>query len=87
MQLQSNWQVNGVGHLYKKYKLPNLVKAMEFANKITEIAEQEAHHPDFTISWGACNVEIWTHEIDGLTANDFILAAKIASINLLRRNE
>lgn len=37
---------------------------MEFANKITEIAEQEAHHPDLTISWGACNVEIWTHKID-----------------------
>ncbi|MFV9957209.1 MAG: 4a-hydroxytetrahydrobiopterin dehydratase, partial [Rickettsia conorii subsp. raoultii] len=61
VQLQSEWQVNALG-------------PMEFANKITEIAEQEAHHPDLTISWGACSVEIWTHKIDGLTENDFILA-------------
>ncbi|AFC72089.1 pterin-4-alpha-carbinolamine dehydratase [Rickettsia rhipicephali] len=69
VQLQSEW----------KYKFSNFIKAMEFANKITEIAEQEAHHPDLTISWGACSVEIWTHKIDGLTENDFILAAKIES--------
>ncbi len=49
--------MNELGHLYKKYKFSNFIKAMEFANKITEIAEQEAHHPDLTISWGACSVE------------------------------
>ncbi|ABV74657.1 Putative pterin-4-alpha-carbinolamine dehydratase (PHS) [Rickettsia akari str. Hartford] len=43
--------MNEVWNLYKKYKF-----LMEFANKITEIAEQEAHHPDFTISWGASTV-------------------------------
>ncbi|WP_064429474.1 4a-hydroxytetrahydrobiopterin dehydratase [Rickettsia sp. Tenjiku01] len=80
VQLQSEWQVNALGPLYKKYKFSNFIKAMEFANKITEIAEQEAHHPDLTISWGACSVEIWTHKIDGLMENNFILAAKIESI-------
>ncbi|AFB25948.1 MULTISPECIES: 4a-hydroxytetrahydrobiopterin dehydratase [spotted fever group] len=79
VQLQSEWQVNALGPLYKKYKFSNFIKAMEFANKITEIAEQEAQHPDLTISWGACSVEIWTHKIDGLMENDFILAAKIES--------
>jgi len=78
-ELQSEWQVNELGHLYKKYKFSNFIKAMEFANKIAAIAEQEAHHPDLTISWGACNVEIWTHKINGLTESDFILAAKIES--------
>ncbi|AFB28637.1 putative pterin-4-alpha-carbinolamine dehydratase [Rickettsia rickettsii str. Hlp len=42
VQLQSEWQVNALGPLYKKYKFSNFIKAMEFANKITEIAEQEA---------------------------------------------
>ncbi|MEY4464043.1 MAG: ribosomal protein [Pseudomonadota bacterium] len=78
-ELQSEWQVNELGHLYKKYKFSNFIKAMEFANKIAAIAEQEAHHPDLTISWGVCNVEIWTHKINGLTESDFILAAKIES--------
>lgn len=53
---------------------------MKFANQIAVIAEQEAHHPDITISWGSCVIEIWTHKIDGLTESDFILAAKIESI-------
>lgn len=42
VQLQSEWQVNALGPLYKKYKFSNFIKAMEFANKITEIAEQAA---------------------------------------------
>ncbi|KJW05423.1 4a-hydroxytetrahydrobiopterin dehydratase [Rickettsia argasii] len=77
VQLQSAWQVNALGPLYKKYKFSNFIKA--FANKINDIAEQEEHHPDLSISWGACSVEIWTNKIDGLMENDFILAAKIES--------
>ena len=50
---------------------------MNFANKISEIAEMQSHHPDLEISWGKCFVKIWTHKINGLTENDFILAAKI----------
>ena len=57
---------------------------MGFANKIAELSEIEAHHPDITISWGMCKVEIWTHKIHGLTDSDFILAAKIEELaNLL----
>ncbi|CEO17167.1 Putative pterin-4-alpha-carbinolamine dehydratase [Rickettsia monacensis] len=39
-ELQNEWQVNELGH-YKKYKFSNFIKAMEFANRITEIAEQK----------------------------------------------
>jgi 4a-hydroxytetrahydrobiopterin dehydratase len=44
------------------------------------LSEEQVHHPDLTISWGACRVEIWTHKINGLTESDFILAAKIENI-------
>ncbi len=80
-ELQSKWLVNERGHLYKVYTFLNFVDAMSFANKITDIAEQEEHHPDLTISYGQCIVEIWTHKISGLTESDFILAAKIDGIN------
>ena len=50
---------------------------MDFANKVAQIAEREAHHPEFKISWGMCVVEIYTHNINALSENDFILAAKI----------
>jgi 4a-hydroxytetrahydrobiopterin dehydratase len=75
-QLGGGWQINASGHLSKQFKFKDFVSAMDFANKITSVAEQEAHHPDLTISWGSCSVEIWTHKIDGLTESDFILAAK-----------
>ena len=59
-QLQKDWQVNPQGHLYKHYKFKNFMEAMNFANKIAALAEEEGHHPDLTIAWGACHVEIWT---------------------------
>ncbi|RZI47200.1 4a-hydroxytetrahydrobiopterin dehydratase [Rickettsiales endosymbiont of Peranema trichophorum] len=79
-ELQSQWLVNELGHLYKIYQFSNFVDSMDFANKIAEVAEQEQHHPDLTISYGQCVVEIWTHKINGLSESDFILAAKIDGI-------
>ena len=79
-ELQSGWSVNDSGHLIKIYVFPNFISAMEYANKISVVAEEQGHHPDLTISWGKCIVEIWTHKINGLTESDFILAAKIDAI-------
>ncbi len=61
----------------KSFKFKNFVGAMEFANKITPVAETEGHHPDLFVGWGKVKVEIFTHSIKGLSENDFILAAKI----------
>jgi len=76
-ELGNNWALNSAGHLYKEYIFTNFMASMVFANKIAVIAEAEDHHPDLKIAWGMCAVEIWTHIVDGLTENDFILAAKI----------
>jgi 4a-hydroxytetrahydrobiopterin dehydratase len=76
-ELEDKWGINELGQLYKEYQFSNFTEAMNFANKISEIAEMESHHPDLEISWGKCFVKIWTHKINGLTENDFILAAKI----------
>lgn len=76
-ELGHDWKINGQGHLQKKYTCKGFMGAMDFANKVAVIAEQEAHHPDLIIAWGRCEVEVWTHKIKGLSENDFILAAKI----------
>jgi len=76
-ELGGHWQINDLGHLEKAYAFKDFMTSMNFANQIAELAEKEAHHPDITISWGQCRVEIWTHKINGLTESDFILAAKI----------
>ncbi len=63
--------------LEREFSFENFVEAMKFANRVTKIAEKENHHPDLHISWGKVRIELTTHKIDGLSKNDFILAAKI----------
>ena len=46
-------------------------------NEVARVAEDEGHHPEITFGWGYANIEIYTHKIQGLHENDFILAAKI----------
>lgn len=75
--LGNNWELNSDGHLEKIFKFKTFVDAMALANSIAIIAEKEKHHPDLHIGWGKCAVEIWTHNIGGLSENDFYLAAKI----------
>ena len=74
------WEVVNGHHLVKEFKFPNFATALAFVNRVGEIAETESHHPDIALSWGQVGIRIWTHKIDGLTESDFILAAKIDSL-------
>ena len=79
-ELGGDWTLNEKGHLERSYPFPDFVTALHFANQIGAVAEEAGHHPDLTVAWGRCGVEIWTHKIDGLAEADFILAAKISRI-------
>lgn len=80
-QLDPDWTlVEGGGLLARSFSFPNFKKTMEFVNKVADIAEEENHHPDMTVSYGNVGVELMTHAIGGLSENDFILAAKIDEI-------
>jgi len=68
--------------LYKEFKLKNGKETKKFVDKIWEISEKEGHHPDIYFTWGKCNIELYTHSINGLSKNDFILASKIDKIYL-----
>jgi 4a-hydroxytetrahydrobiopterin dehydratase len=72
------WQVVEGHHLERSFSFPDFRTALDFVNRVGEIAESEGHHPDLCLSWGKVDVKTWTHKIDGLTESDFILAAKIA---------
>ena len=71
------WQVVDEHHIVKAFKFPDFRKALEFVNRVGELAEQQGHHPDIYLAWGKVEISIWTHKINGLTESDFILAAKI----------
>lgn len=81
-KLNNDWQVVGddVKKLYKEFKFPNFVRALEFINKVGDFAEEKNHHPDLTLSWGKASVTIWTHRIDGLAKMDFVYAAQVEKI-------
>lgn len=61
----------------KQFKFGDFNESMEFVNKLAELAEEEGHHPDIEISYNVVNLQLYTHAIDGLHENDFILAAKV----------
>jgi 4a-hydroxytetrahydrobiopterin dehydratase len=69
-------EVNGMKRLEKVFKLKNFAQALEFTNKIGAIAEEENHHPLIITEYGRVTVDWWTHVIEGLHKNDFIMAAK-----------
>jgi len=58
-------------------KLPSQKILEDIDNKVGEISEDEGHHPDISFGWGYAEIKITTHAIEGLSENDFILAAKI----------
>jgi|TARA_B110000261_G_scaffold68551_1_gene80256 4a-hydroxytetrahydrobiopterin dehydratase len=66
--------------LEKNFVFKNFVNSQNFINKIGEISEKENHHPDILFGWGYAKIAITTHAIEGLSENDFILAAKIDQI-------
>jgi 4a-hydroxytetrahydrobiopterin dehydratase len=66
--------------LVKTYKFKGFMPGVEFVNRIARIAEEEAHHPDILLRYGAVTVQLWTHAAGGLTENDFILAAKVDEV-------
>lgn len=72
------WALNEDGKKIRKdFSFPDFKTALAFVNRVGEIAEAEGHHPDIQLGWGKAAVELWTHAINGLSENDFIVAAKI----------
>ncbi|PYX80470.1 MAG: 4a-hydroxytetrahydrobiopterin dehydratase [Acidobacteria bacterium] len=71
------WQVVNQHHLTRNFTFPDFRQALDFVNRVSEIAEEQGHHPNILLTWGRAEVTLWTHKIDGLTESDFIMAAKI----------
>tara|TARA_B100001063_G_scaffold65299_1_gene59279 strand:- start:895 stop:1227 length:333 start_codon:yes stop_codon:yes gene_type:complete len=66
--------------LEKKFTFKNFLDSQKFVNEVGKISEEENHHPDIKFGWGYAKINITTHAIEGLSENDFILAAKIDTI-------
>ena len=74
------WEVVNEHHLHRVYEFPDFQQALNFVNRVGEVAEQQGHHPNICFTWGKAEITVWTHKVDGLTESDFILAAKIEQV-------
>lgn len=72
----NGWKLKGK-MIVKEFKFKNFNETMEFVNKVADLAKQEDHHPKMHVDYGRVVIEFWTHAINGLSENDFIMAAKI----------
>ncbi len=76
-QIHEDWKLIGTDKILREFFFVNFKQTMDFVNKVAEIAESEGHHPVMHVYYGKLMVELWTHAIDGLSENDFIMASKI----------
>lgn len=72
--------VQEVPRLQRTYRFDDFVQALDFTNQVGVIAEEVDHHPVLELTWGRVTVSWWTHVIDGLHKNDFIMAARTDQI-------
>ena len=69
-------ELDGIKRLRRVFSADDFAQALEFTNRVAELAEEEGHHPALLTEWGRTTVTWWTHKIKGLHRNDFIMAAK-----------
>ncbi len=79
-QIDPAWKINDSGKLARTFSFENFKKAIAYVNEIAVIAEREQHHPDICIQYNEVNIELSTHDVGGLSVNDFILAAKMDEV-------
>ena len=77
VQINEDWKFLGQDKIQRNFNFQDFMMAINFVNKIANVAESEDHHPDIHIFYNRVTIELWTHAIGGLSENDFILAAKI----------
>lgn len=74
-----SWE-NKNGKLFREFKFKNFLEALNFVNKVGELAEEINHHPDIVLKWGHVGIELWTHDTKSITAKDHKLANKIDTL-------
>jgi len=75
--INTAWQLAQNNKLSREFMFVNFRHTMDFVNKVADLAEMEGHHPVMHVQYGMVVIELWTHAINGLSENDFIMAAKI----------
>ena len=78
----SDWNLEDNGKsIMKNFKFNNFKEAVDFINKISEVAETENHHPDIRLyDYNKIEIKLTTHSVGGLTGKDFKVAFEIDNL-------
>jgi len=73
----AGWDLAEDGHaLTRTFTFKDYYRTMSFVNALAHMANGEDHHPDLSVHYDRCVVRWSTHDVGGLSENDFICAAK-----------
>ena len=76
--LHDDWELNAdATQISRTFRFKGFAKAVYTANLAAYLADREGHHPDVSFGWGYCTIRYTSHELGGLSLNDFICAAKL----------
>ncbi|MDB9999634.1 4a-hydroxytetrahydrobiopterin dehydratase [Porticoccaceae bacterium] len=79
--LNGDWQLSDDNRVIsRRFTFKGFARAVQMANLMAWLGDRQGHHPDIAFGWGYCSIAFTTHEIDGLSSNDFICAAKLDQI-------
>jgi 4a-hydroxytetrahydrobiopterin dehydratase len=68
------------GALCRSYRFADYYRTIAFVNALAFMVHREDHHPDLAVGYNRCEVRFNTHSVNGVSANDFICAAKADAI-------
>ncbi len=72
----NDWSLE-VNSIVKNITFGNFKQALEYVNKVGEIAEKMNHHPYFIVKYNIVKLILTTHSENGLTKLDFDAAKEI----------
>jgi len=78
--ISDDWFVVDEKKLVKNFVFNTFNQAMLFANKTAKLANSEGHHPYIHINFKIVKINLFTHKIDGLHENDYLMARKIDTL-------
>lgn len=65
------------GKLVTRVEFDNYRESVFFANTVFSLSEKHFHHPSVKVEYGAVEIDLWSHDVEGLTERDFELAKEI----------
>ncbi|MEM0897245.1 MAG: 4a-hydroxytetrahydrobiopterin dehydratase [Verrucomicrobiota bacterium] len=79
MKKVPEWEYND-GGISRMFEFDEYMMGIDFVNDVAEIAEEAGHHPDMTVFWCRVRCELTTHDLGGVTEEDFELAGRIDTL-------